>query len=201
MNTWTYRTCFACVYLKSVKHAFAHATKLPQSRSECEPGAICSQFLCQRPGVQRRRQALGWGTSINEQLFYTHTHTHQHIQTSAHWQILINEVIGCSISLHHLMALLRLSPHPALQSLSPFAHALSRPFPATHPCVGGRLESPESTTRITRSISETISFSHLFYMACPSVSLSSLPLSFTCTLWLISVFTVCPSSHSSLLGI
>lgn len=68
-------------------------------------------------------------------------------------------------------------------------------------CVGGRLESPESTTRITRSISETISFSHLFYMVYPSIFLPSPPLPLTCSLWLIYVFILCPSSHSLLLGI
>lgn len=49
-------------------------------------------------------------------------------------------------------------------------------------CVGGRLELPESATRITRSISETISFSYLFYMVPPSISVSSLLLSLTCSL-------------------
>lgn len=132
---------------------------------------------------------------------YLCTHTNQHIQISTHQQMFINWVIRWSIPLHHWMALLLLSPHPVLQSLPPFTPVVSRPFPATHPCVGGRLESPESTTRITRSISETISFCHLFYMAYPSVFLSSLPLSFICSVWLIYVFTLCPSSHSSLLAI
>lgn len=85
----------------------------------------------------------------------------------------------CSISLHHWMALLLLSRHPVLTSpLPPSMCSFSlSPFPCvSSSCVGGRLESPESTTRITRSISETISFSHLFYMVYPSISLSFLPL-------------------------
>lgn len=111
----------------------------------------------------------------------------------------------CSTSLNHWMALLLLSalhPHFTAPSLPPCSFSLPLlPFPCVSLSrVGGRLESPESTTRITRSISETIFFSHLFYMVSPSVSFSSQTLSLTRSLWLIRIFTLCPSSHSLLLG-
>ena len=107
--------------------------------------------------------------------------------------------ILCTTGWHCSSSFLHHSLPPSLL-LSMHSFSLS-PFPCvSSSCVGGRLESPESTTRITRSISETISFSHLFYMVCPSISLSSLPVPLTHSLWLICVFTLCPSSPSLLLG-
>lgn len=105
--------------------------------------------------------------------------------------------ILCTTGWHCSSSFLHHSLPPSLHALL-FSLAL---FPCvSSSCVGGRLESPESTTRITRSISETISFSHLFYMVYPSISLSSLPVPLTHSLWLICVFTLCPSSPSLLLG-
>lgn len=87
--------------------------------------------------------------------------------------------------MHHWMALLHLSHLPIPTSPLPpsmLSFSLSSFSFVSSSCVGGRLELPESTTRITRSISETISFSYLFYMVSPSISLSSLLLSLTCSL-------------------
>lgn len=127
-----------------------------------------------------------------------------------HYHVYDNDIIRnpeCRVSLNHWMALLLLPQfHFTHHSLPPCSLFLSLslsplPFPyVSLSCVGGRLESPESTTRITRSISGTIFLSHLFYMVYPSVSFSSQALSLTRSLWLIPIFTLCPSSHSLLLG-
>lgn len=185
-----------------------YTPKISHPRSECVTATICSLFVAlpplrQSPRAERsRRVAHLVRVVMNEQPFLL---THKPTQTSKPLITdVINEIIGgalsaaaflcttgwhCSSSLHH--------------SLPPSVHSFSlSPFPCVSSfCVGGRLESPESTTRITRSILETISFSHLFYMVYPSISLSSLPLSLSRSLWLICVFTLCPSSHSLLLGI
>lgn len=137
--------------------------------------------------------------------FHTNQHRWAHINGCYQWNNRRNPQV-----LQHFSAPLDGTAPPPLPSSSfprsttPSLHALLfsvSPFPCiSSSCVGGRLESPESTTRITRSISETISFSYLFYMVYPSIPLFSLPLSLTCSLWLICVFTLCPSSHSLLLG-
>lgn len=78
-----------------------------------------------------------------------------------------------SFPLHHWMALLLLSHHhhqPLLPSAQSFSLA---PFSLVSSSRGGeRLELLECTTRISRSISDTIAFSHLFYMAKPQFPLS-----------------------------
>lgn len=110
---------------------------------------------------------------------------------------------GCSTSLDHWVAILllvHLSLHPLFDTpshpqeflfhLSPFACVCSS-------CVGGRLELPETTTRITRSISETIFyFSHHLIHGMSLHTPPPLQLSLICSLWLMCVFTLCPSRHS-----
>lgn len=140
---------------------------------------------------------------MNEQLLLTHKPT----QMSTHQQMLSMKqcerppvLVPFSAPLDGTAPPLS-SSHPHFTTPSIRSFSLS-PFPCvSSSCVGGRLELPESTTRITRSISETISFSYLFYMVYPSISLCSLLLSLTRSLWLICAFTLCPSSLSLLRGI
>lgn len=89
----------------------------------------------------------------------------------------------------------RRHPTPVSSSLHQHSHLLFLSV-SLHPFAGG-LELPGSATRITRSISQTLSFPRVFSVLHPSISLSSLSLSLThshsCSPWLICVFTLCPS--------
>lgn len=184
-----------------------YTPKLPQSRSECVTGTICSLFLaplllCQRPVVQRRWRLALLVRGLRERAaICAHTHKPTHTDRQA-----LADVYQLSNTLQHFSAPLDGTAPPSSTSCPPVPPSTDSRSRSSFPCVssscvGGRLESPQSTTRISRSISETISFSHLFYMVHSSIFLSSLPLPLTCSLWLIYVFTLCPSSHSLLLGI
>lgn len=127
----------------------------------------------------------------------TQTRTHQQMSSMKEWER--SSMLECFPAPLEGTAPPRSSSRP--RSITPSPPMLSVSACVSSSCAEGRLELPESGTRITRSISETISFSYLFYMVSPSISLSSLLLSLTRALWLICVFTLCPSSPLLLLGI
>ncbi len=128
----------------------------------------------------------------------TQMSTHEQMLSIKQWETLSAAAFLCTTGWHCSSSPIILCSLPL--SLPPFVHPSLLPFPClSSSCVGGRLETPQSTTRITRSISETISFFHLFYMAYPCKFLFSLTLSLTRSLWLVCV-TICPSSQSLLLG-
>lgn len=77
----------------------------------------------------------------------------------------------------------RRHPTPVSSSLHHHSHPLSLSV-SLHPFAGG-LELPGSATRITRSISQTLSFPRVFSVVYPSISLSSLSLSLTHSLTLL----------------
>lgn len=108
-----------------------------------------------------------------------------------------------SFSLHHWMALL-LFPHhpiltlPLLPSMHPF---LSRPFPCLLILWRRKIRiAREHNKDYQINIGHNLFLLSLLHGLSP-VSLSSPPLSLTRSLWLISLFTLCPSSLLLLLGV